>query len=148
MLVWALELARAAHAGFTSAPPSGGPKRMFWKMSIDLSYPLVASMSRHDPLDGFVTYNELQAAAGNFEDSSLPGLQEEIAEMAEILCDTGLDLATDDPLDIGGLLFDALRLAQLAIRGGPLFEGLLENVLDSALRLFKFDAGNVLPGFR
>ncbi len=132
-LGWALELARAAHAGFTSSPPGGGPKRMFWKMSIDLSYPLVASMGRHDPLDGFVTDNELQAAAGDFETSSLPGLQDEIAEMAEILRDTGLDLATDDPLGIGGLLFDASRLAQLAIRGDPGFEGLLASVLDSAL---------------
>jgi hypothetical protein len=132
-LGWALDLARAAHAGFTYATPVGGQKRLFWKMSIDLSYPLVASMGQHDPLDGFVTYNELQAAAGDFAAAWLPGLKGEIAEMAEILRDTGLDLVTDDPLGIGGLLFDASRLAQLAIRGGHLFEGLLESVLDSAL---------------
>ncbi len=60
---WAIELAQTAHARFTYATPHGGRKRMYWKMSIDLTYPLVSSMGQHDPLDGFVTYNELQAAA-------------------------------------------------------------------------------------
>ena len=32
---------------------------MYWKMSIDLSYPLVPSMGQLNPLDGFITYNEL-----------------------------------------------------------------------------------------
>ena len=60
---WAIELAKTAHAKFVYASPSEGPKRMYWKMSIDLSRPLVLSMGHHDPLDGFVTYNELQATA-------------------------------------------------------------------------------------
>ena len=60
---WALELAKTAHARFVYATPYGGLKRMYWKMSIDLSRPLMASMGQHDPLDGFVTYNELQATA-------------------------------------------------------------------------------------
>ena len=60
---WAIELAKTAHARFVYASPSSGPKRMYWKMSIDLSRPLVLSMGHHDPLDGFVTYNELQANA-------------------------------------------------------------------------------------
>jgi len=34
---------------------------MYWKMSIDLSYPLVVSMGHQAPLDGFITYNQLQA---------------------------------------------------------------------------------------
>ena len=33
------------------------------KMSTDLSYPLVTSMGLHDPLDGLVTYTQLQATA-------------------------------------------------------------------------------------
>ena len=60
---WAIELAKTAHARFTYPPSSGGRKRMYWKMSIDLTYPLVPSMGQHDPLDGFVTYCELQARA-------------------------------------------------------------------------------------
>ena len=38
-------------------------KRMYWKLSIDLSRPLVASMGQHDPLDGLVTCAQLEATA-------------------------------------------------------------------------------------
>ena len=107
---------------------------MYWKMSIDLTYPLVSSMGQHDPLDGFVTYSELQsAAARDFSESSLPDLEHEIADMAEICRGMGKNLATDDPLGIGGLLFDASRIAQLMIQGGLKYESLLENVVDSAV---------------
>ena len=136
-LEWALELAKTAHAAFTYSPPSGGPKRMYWKMSIDLVRPLVTSMGSHDPLDGFVTYSELQAAAVDLKGPSLPGLEDEIADMSEILRDTGLDLATDDPLGIGGLLSDASRIAQLGVRNGKPLGRLLESVLDSALQGLK-----------
>jgi hypothetical protein len=128
----ALELAKAAHAGFSYTPAFGGRKRMHWKMSIDLSHPLVASMGQHDPLDGFLTYREVAAAASrDFGGSSLPELKSEIAEMAEIC--RGLFLATDDPLGIGGLLFDAWRTAQLMMLGRLKGGSLLEGVLDSAL---------------
>ena len=56
---WAVELAKTAHARFTYMPASGGRKRMYWKMSIDLTYPLVPSMGQHDPLDGLITYQQL-----------------------------------------------------------------------------------------
>ena len=46
-ITWAMELAKTAHARFTYLPSSGGQKRMYWKMSIDLSYPLVTSMGHH-----------------------------------------------------------------------------------------------------
>jgi hypothetical protein len=111
---WALDLAKSAHARFTYTPWGGGPKRMYWKMSIDLSYPLVASMGQHDPLDGLITYQQLQATAVKLDaphaDSSLGS---EIAEMTA-MCE-GMIWSTDDPLGIGGLLSDACRLAQLMI---------------------------------
>ncbi|MDD1750644.1 MAG: hypothetical protein LUO89_12315 [Methanothrix sp.] len=133
---WAIELAQTAHARFTYSPSTGGQKKMYWKMSIDLTYPLVLSMGQHDPLDGLVTYCELSAAAKRmrifkFKESYLPGLEHEIADMAEIC--RGMSLATSDPLGIGGLLFDASRIAQLMIRGELLDFGLLENVAESAL---------------
>jgi hypothetical protein len=129
---WAIELAQTTHAGFTYASPFGRQKRMYWKMSIDLTYSLVPSMGQHDPLDGFVTYNELQAAATrDFGESLLPGLRLEIADMAEIC--QGIKLVTDDPLGIGGLLFDASRIAQLMMQGGLKNISLLETVVDSAL---------------
>ena len=128
---WAIELAKTAHAKFTFAPSYGGRKRMHWKMSIDLSYPLVPSMGQHDPLDGFVTYCELQAAAANYLDgSSYPDLGHEIVDMARIC--QGIQLPTDDPLGIGGLLYDACRIAQLMAKGQIRDPSLLETVVHAA----------------
>jgi hypothetical protein len=111
---WALELAKSAHAGFTYSPWGGGPKRMYWKMRIDLSYPLVPSMGQHDPLDGLITYQQLQATAMKLADPHAERpLGTEIAEMTA-MCE-GMTWMTDDPLGIGGLLSDAYRLAQLMI---------------------------------
>lgn len=35
-------------------------KRMYWKMSVDLSRPQVPSMGHHDPLDGYISYKAIQ----------------------------------------------------------------------------------------
>jgi len=116
---WAVELAKTAHARFTYVPAAGGPKRMVWKMSIDLSYPLVPSMGLHDPLDGLVTYCELQMTVDSIpEPPLLPTLRDEISDMTDIC--QGRNWSTDDPLGIGGLLFDASRIAQLMVQGGLL----------------------------
>lgn len=128
---WAIELAKTAHAKFTFAPPYGCRKGMHWKMSIDLSYPLVPSMGQHDPLDGFVTYCELQAAAANYRDgSSYPDLRHEIVDMARIC--QGIQLPTDDPLGTGGLLYDTYRIAQLMAKGQIRNPSLLEAVVHAA----------------
>jgi len=129
---WTIELAKTAHARFTYAPLTGGQKRMHWKMSIDLTYPLVLSMGQLDPLDGFVTYNELKAAAiRDLAEMPPLDLENEIADMAEIC--RGIGLTTDDPLGIGGLLFDASRIAQLMSKGYLKNADLLKSVLNSAL---------------
>jgi hypothetical protein len=130
---WAIELAKTAHARFTYVPSSGGPKRMYWKMSIDLSYQLVPSMGHHDPLDGFITYNQLQATAvKDIEKSTWPDLNAEITDMANIC--GGKSWATDDPLGIGGLLSDAFKVAQLIIDEDFEHTDLLEILLDSSLQ--------------
>jgi hypothetical protein len=59
---WAVDLAKTAHVRFTYLQWGGEPKRMYWKMSIDLSCPLVTSMGQHDPLDGLIT---ISAASGD-----------------------------------------------------------------------------------
>lgn len=128
---WAVELAQAAHKGFTYLPANRERKIMYWKMSIDLSYPLVPSMGQHDPLDGFVTYNELQIAAKELKGSNIPKLEGEISEIADIC--RGMNLVTNDPLGIGGLLFDATRISQLIIKGNLNYHHLLELILNSAL---------------
>jgi hypothetical protein len=106
---------------------------MHWKMSIDLSRPQVPCMGQHDPLDGFLTYNELEMTVITVFASSLrPGLDTEIAEMAGI-CRT-MNLITDDPLATGGLLADASRIASLMVKGNARFAGLLERVMEAALQ--------------
>ncbi len=128
---WAMELAKTAHERFTYAPSPGARKRMYWKMSIDLSYALIPSMGQHDPLDGLVTCCELQALADQSKAKiDWPSLSAEIAEMARI-CE-GQQLITDDPLGIGGLLVDAYRMAQLIVKGSFPYARLLPEVLDAA----------------
>jgi len=105
---WACELAQAAQAGFLHAGVDGQP-RLVWKMSIDLSRPQVASMGQHDPLDGLVTYRQLQAHRDSAGDA--PDLSAEIDDMGRIA--RGGDWRTDDPLGLGGLLVDAWWLTQL-----------------------------------
>jgi hypothetical protein len=130
---WAIELAKTAHEGFTYVPSFGGPKRMYWKMSIDLTYPLVPSMGHHDPLDGFITFHQLQATAEKeIKKSPLPDLSAEIADMAA-MC-KGKSWATDDPLGIGGLLSDAFKVGQLIVSDHFKNTDLLEILLDSSLQ--------------
>jgi hypothetical protein len=109
---WGVELAQTAHAAFTYTAPNGR-RSMYWKMSIDLTRPLIPSMGQHDPLNGFVTYNQLRALAP--DDPGWPNLEGEIEEMSNIL--KGKELITDDPLGIGDLLCDAYKVAELIIKG-------------------------------
>ena len=129
---WAIELAKTAHAKFTYLPLRGGEKRLYWKMSIDLSYPLVSSMGHHDPLDGLITYSELQATTAKYSRrSALPDLSSEIADMS-VLCQ-GENWTTDDPLGIGGLLIGAYKIAQLIVADSFIRPDLLKIVLDDSL---------------
>jgi len=113
---WAKELAKTAHTKFTYTLSDTQEKRMYWKMSIDLSYPLVPSMGQHDALDGYITYLQLESTASrDLEISYKPHLDIEIAEMSRMY--QNINLTTDDPLGIGGLLNDACKLIQLIITG-------------------------------
>jgi hypothetical protein len=109
---WALELAKAVHAAFTYTPPMGGIKRMVWKMSIDLSRPLVDSMGQHDPLDGLITCQQLEATAKRFPETTATLSLASVIEDLLAMC-AGRNWATEDPLGIGGLLTDACKLFQL-----------------------------------
>jgi hypothetical protein len=140
---WALELARSAHARFVYAPAAGGGERMYWKMSVDLSYPLVLSMGLHDPLDGLITYTQLQATAAEDPEQAVKELSSEIADMVR-MC-RGKDWATDDPLGIGGLLSDTFRVAQLMVKGDFAGTDLLAVLLDASLAgLEAFDRDDAL----
>ena len=134
---WAVELAQTAHARFTYRPSSGGQKRMHWKMSIDLTFPLVPSMGQHDPLDGLMTYLELRAS-GPKSSAGSPGreLEAEISDMAGIC--RGKSWTTEDPLGIGDLLGNAWKAAQLMVTGKWEDSGLLERLVESACEGLEF----------
>jgi hypothetical protein len=102
---------------------------MVWKMSIDLSRPLVNSMGHHDPLDGLITCLELCTSKGLAE-SHQTNLNVAISDFTQ-MC--GQDRwATDDPLGIGGLLDDAVRLAQMVFLFGLQRRDLLVRLLHDA----------------
>ena len=128
--LWARELAGTAQRAFTYSPPAGaGPRRMYWKMSIDLTRPLVPAMGQHDPLDGYVTCVQLRATAARLPGG--PGLEDETRQFAELL--EGGEWATTDPLGLGGLLIDASRLAQLPRQGDLPDQRLLGHLLTATL---------------
>jgi hypothetical protein len=114
---WGIELADIAHRAFTYPAPEGG-KRMYWKLSIDLSRPLVPSMGQHDPLDGLVTALELQATQRALTTGNVgPSLTTAIADFATMVEPRAL--ATADALGLGGLMTDAARLHRLLLAGPP-----------------------------
>jgi hypothetical protein len=102
-----VELAQVAHAAFAHDAPGG--KRLYWKMSVDLSRPVVDTMGQHDPLDGLAVTSALAARTGAMNRSAPLG--GELADLAA-MCE-GRGWATADALGIGGLLVDALQLARL-----------------------------------
>jgi hypothetical protein len=126
---WAVELAVTAHRAFTHEVISGGPKQIVWKMSIDLSRPLVPSMGQHDPLDGLITLLELQTAEV-VPAAERGSVATAIADMTE-MC-SHARWATEDPLGIGGLLDDAARLAQLILEYKVTGHDLLQRLLVEA----------------
>ena len=129
---WALELGKTAQARFVTLSPSGDRNRMFWKMSIDLSYPLIRAMGHHDPLDGLITFRQVQATADQ-DPGGTTGLDlhSELAEL-ERMC-RGQDWTTDDALGIGGLLTDAYRAQQLTDAGKGLLNDLPASLLEASL---------------
>lgn len=125
---WAGELARTAFRAFVRRSGSGKVVGVYWKMSTDLSRPLLPAMGLHDALDGFITFREVQYAITKVSgDSGLNGLSRE-AEALFALCRHG-EWTTGDPLGVGGLLFDACRLCQLIGREQPRELRLLQEVM-------------------
>ena len=124
--VWARELADAAHRAFVQP----GARRMAWKMSVDLSRPAVPSMGHHDPLDGYVTWMQLEATAEKLRATDRgPRLAAAAADFAAMIPP---DLATTDPLGLGGLLTDAWRVDQLTREGAMQGSALLDRLLADA----------------
>lgn len=146
-LRWAVDLAVTACNSFAYEVSPRGHKRMVWKMSIDLTRPLVSSMGQHDPLDGLVTCLELQATDRIVAEGLTPA---ERAKLAAPIADLtgmcrGARWQTDDPLGIGGLLDNAMRLAELVFNCGvELLPLLREMLVETALSLDDFGCSSQL----
>jgi hypothetical protein len=101
---WAAELSLA---GAPFIEEKGGRLKMYWKMSVDLSRPLVPVMGAHDPLEGLLC--ALQCS----EHVTLCRTNFELyIRRLEQLCKR-VDWTTDDALGLGGLLLNVVRAADL-----------------------------------
>jgi hypothetical protein len=124
----ALELVEAAFSGFVQRSASGDVVGIYWKMSTDLSRPLTFAMGLHDALDGFITFREVQHTRSKMRPkTAVPNLTSAIETLSK-LC-RNRDWTTNDPLGIGGLLFDACRLSPLT--DGHADQELLEHLTDA-----------------
>jgi hypothetical protein len=114
--IWARELAARAFDSFSYIEEGTGLRRLYWKMSIDLTRAAVPAPGQHDPLDGYVTYIELQATADlGPADARQPSIRAHADDLAEAIDVSALHTA--DPLGLGGLLIDAARIEQLTEAG-------------------------------
>lgn len=129
-LRWAVELAQTACRRFTFASATTGRRFLHWKMSIDLTRPLVPALGHHDPLDGLITLLELRADVRAAPSMALPTLDAEIADLRAIWGDA--DCATEDALGIGGLLAGAGVLVGLLASGRADDDALLISLLRGA----------------
>lgn len=120
-LKWAMDLAKKADEAFVygykgSWGPHQGKKRMYWKMSIDLTRPLVKSMGQHDPLDGFVTVKLLMDKSRS-KSSEMPSpmqMEHAVKDFTDMVAPMQ-SFVTTDALGIGGLLVDAYTLLQVML---------------------------------
>lgn len=101
--LWAAELAEAGGQFIDRTEVL----HIYWKMSTDLSRPLVPSMGAHDPLEGAI----LAKSAKQAVPQKAPEL-DPVIEAMETMC-KGRDWSTTDPLGIGGLLLNVPRALEL-----------------------------------
>lgn len=95
----AVSMAKAVLFRFMTNVSAKRP-RMFWKLAMDLSRPLVHSEGNLDPIDGYVMYKRLQETSDNHH-----VLDEEIAALKKIVDDKVEDYSSLDPLDLGMTLW-------------------------------------------
>jgi hypothetical protein len=128
----AIDLAHASCRAFVFRPSgaAGVRPRMHWKMSIDLSRPLVAAMGHLDPFDGFAALARIQATVPE-ADPELARLNGHVADLRSA-CDDVPTFATSDPLTLGGLLEACGRLAGLVAEGERAFDELLGRTIADA----------------
>lgn len=131
---WAVDLALASWPAFSAPADAFGVPRMHWKMSTDLSRPLVPSMGHHDPLDALATFAQIRASqrllGGQRSHSALDSAWADMLAM----CEQSRSWATTDPLGIGGMLLDLAAIVRLTSEGECEAGRTLDRVLLDAVR--------------
>jgi len=94
---WAVDMAKAVYPNFVYCVSSN--YRMYWKISIDMSKPLVLSEANLDPYDGYVTYKLLQKYSST--------LETEISQFLKMVNNKYKKYQSSDPLDLGETLWIA-----------------------------------------
>ncbi|KAM5441199.1 hypothetical protein MferCBS31731_003627 [Microsporum ferrugineum] len=94
----ACSLGKAIHPHFFIGLYTDNP-RMVWKVSMDLSHPLVSSQGNLDPLDGYVIYSLVQASAREFGDGQV--FKEEISSYKKLFSSRLQSIPSMDFLDVG-----------------------------------------------
>ncbi|KAL8725059.1 MAG: hypothetical protein Q9166_007590 [cf. Caloplaca sp. 2 TL-2023] len=97
----AIALAKAIHPHFFHDVTSAAP-RMYWKIAMDMSRPLVASEGNLDAVDGFVVFRLLAAASGDPQ-----CLADEVADYQRVIDRKGMHAVSNDTLDLGMSLWIA-----------------------------------------
>jgi hypothetical protein len=92
-------MAKAVLFRFITNVSAKRPK-MFWKLSMDLSQPIVDSEGNLDPIDGYVTYTRLQETSDDHH-----VLDEELAALKKIVDDKVENYSSSDVLDLGMMLW-------------------------------------------
>jgi len=113
---YATEAAELLDAGRKFIDKTGSRIRMYWKMSIDLSRPLINSMGAHDPLEGLICALSILERVPE----KASRLQPIIQDLKD--CCRGLNWSTTDPLGIGGLLLNINRVVAIDLKDDELPE--------------------------
>jgi hypothetical protein len=92
----AIQLAKAIQPRFFVERDTDHP-RMVWKISTDMSRPLVESQGNLDPIDGYITMKILQASVREGD----PRLDEEIYDYKKVIDRKEKHFVSDDTLDLG-----------------------------------------------
>jgi hypothetical protein len=113
--MWAAELIEVGEKYVTK---DNGRIRMYYKMSVDLSVPVMKSMGAHDPLEGLLCVLAVSVAVPE-KTAGLETLERDL----RMLCQ-GMNWSTADALGIGGLLLNTARSAELAMSGKEMPENI------------------------
>ncbi|KAK9370585.1 hypothetical protein V1509DRAFT_616239 [Lipomyces kononenkoae] len=125
----AIELAKAIHPHFFLHRKTTYP-RMVWKISMDMSRPLVASQGHLDATTGYVIFHLLQATANQG-----PILDEEISDYKRVMDLTETHFESSDTLDLGM----ALWIAHWCPRTSAWAENMAQSCIRSLHRIFSRD---------